>query len=62
MKERNYYNYTDHTTYGGQLSLFDFEGHHNLQTMANKIASELKFDKRCKQNIESRKKQQKERN
>lgn len=59
MKEtRNYYttqnNYADHTTYGGELSLFDFEGHHTMQSMANRIAADLRFDKMCKQNALNR--------
>ena len=40
----------DHNTYGGELSLFDFEGHHTLQSMANRIAHDLRFDGMCKQN------------
>lgn len=44
----------DHTTYGGELSLFDFEGHHTMQSMANRIAADLRFDKMCKQNALNR--------
>lgn len=44
----------DHTTYGGALSSFDFEGHHTMTTMAQRIISDFNFDKRCKKNIELR--------
>lgn len=37
----------DYTTYGGEISLLDFEGHRTLVDMANKIASDFRFDKRC---------------
>lgn len=46
----------DHTTYGGTLSSFDFEGHHTMATMAQRIISDFNFDKRCKKNIELRNK------
>ena len=40
----------DNTTYGGELSLFDFDGHQTLKSMANRIAHDLRFDGMCKQN------------
>lgn len=40
----------DHRTYGGELTEFDFEGHHNMCTMAKRIAEQLRFDNMCKQN------------
>lgn len=46
---------TDHTTFGGEVTLMDFEEHCTLASMANKIAKELAFDKQCKRNIEFRK-------
>lgn len=56
---RNYYTssnyYIDHTTYGGELSSFDFDGKNTLSSMARKIADDLRFDKMCRQNIENRK-------
>lgn len=68
MKEtRNYYasnrhfnytkNYTDHTTFAGELNPFDFDGHHNLSTMAAKIAADLRFDENCKRNAIARDRQ-----
>ena len=55
----NYYrtgNYkVDHTTFGGELSLFDFEGHRTLSNMAEKIASDLRFDETCHKNWENNK-------
>lgn len=46
----------DNTIYGGELTLFDFEGHHTMATMTDRIVNDLKFDKQCKRNIELRKK------
>lgn len=42
-------------TYGGELTLFDFEGHHTMVSMTGKIVSDLQFDKQCKRNIKLRK-------
>jgi hypothetical protein len=39
----------DHRTYGGELSLFDFEGHHTMSSMANRIAADSRFNNMCKQ-------------
>lgn len=39
---------TDHSAYGGEITLFDFEGHHTLSSMAEKIASDRKFDEKCR--------------
>lgn len=50
---------TDHITYGGELTLFDFDGKHTLKTMADKIMRDLAFDKQCKKNIELREKAKK---
>ena len=46
--------YRNHNTFGGEITLFDFEGHHTLSSMADKIASELRFDEQCRKNCESR--------
>lgn len=35
----------DHSTYGGEISLFDFEGHHTLTSMAKKIRQADLFTK-----------------
>lgn len=42
----------DHTTYGGELSLFDFEGHYTMTSMANKIAKDKRFDEQCRKATE----------
>lgn len=34
----------DHKTFGVELTLFDFEGHHTMTTMANKIMRGYAFD------------------
>lgn len=44
----------DHRTFGGELTLFDFEGHHTMKTMANKIMRDYAFDMQRKKDIEAR--------
>lgn len=44
----------DHRTFGGELTLFDFEGHHTMATMANKIMRDYDFDMQRKKDIEAR--------
>lgn len=44
----------DHRTFGGELTLFDFEGHHTMTTMANKIMKDYAFDIQRKKDIEAR--------
>jgi hypothetical protein len=41
-------------TYGIELDLYDFEGHHTLSSMADKIAKAERFNKMCKQNCLNR--------
>ena len=41
-----------HTTYGGELSSFDFDGHYTMATMAKKIFHDHLFDNQCKRNLE----------
>ena len=43
----------NHCTFGGELTLFDFEGHHTMSTMAQKIMRDFAFDKQCGQNIKT---------
>lgn len=47
----------DHTTYAGELTQFDFEGHHTMATMAQRIRTAIAFDKQCEKNIKLRKNQ-----
>lgn len=43
-----YINYKiDHRTYGGEITPFDFDGHHTMSSMAIKVAKDLAFDKYC---------------
>jgi hypothetical protein len=45
---RTGYNYTpDHRTYGGELTQFDFEGHHTMATMSKSILKSWGIDKMC---------------
>lgn len=45
---------SDHTTYGGEITLFDFEGHHTMKTMSDKITKAFAFDRQCRKNIKLR--------
>ena len=59
MKEtRNYYttlsNYTDHTTFGGNISNCSFNAHTTMSDIASQIISSWKFDQQCKRNAENR--------
>ena len=47
----------DHTTFGGIINSFDFDGHRDLRSMADKIMDDLRFDERCRRNAESRKRE-----
>lgn len=54
---RNYYttrNYEDSSLFGGILSEYDFDGHHTLSSMADKIIADWKFDEQCRKNIRLR--------
>lgn len=44
----------DHRTYGGELTLFDFEGHNTMVSMASKIRQGRSFDWQCQKNTEAR--------
>lgn len=54
IKKRNIYNYSNYTRFSGKVETYDYEGHHTLQTMAKKIAEDLKFDEYCRINIENK--------
>jgi hypothetical protein len=52
---RTGYNYKpDHHTYGGEIELFDYEGHNTMCSIAEKIRKSESFDKKCKENIKNR--------
>lgn len=57
---RNYYtttrNYADHSTFGGLIYNYDFDGYNSLSSIAERIASDWKFDNTCKQNALNRNK------
>lgn len=44
----------DHTSYYGEITLFDFEGHQTMKSMSDKIIRDWNFDKQCRKNAESR--------
>lgn len=60
MKEtRNYFttpsNYADHSTFGGVIYTFDFcTDYEGTKNIASRIASDLKFDERCRKNAINR--------
>lgn len=59
MKEtRNYYttlsNYADHTTFGGVIYSYDFDGCSNISDIASRIIADKKFDERCKRDAINR--------
>lgn len=59
MREtRNYYttlnNHADHTTFGGNIYRYDFDGYTSISNITDRIISDLKFDIRCKKNEEDR--------
>ena len=50
-RKRNYYtsnNYNDHTTFGGYVYNYDFDGYISISDMTNRIISDKKFDEKCK--------------
>lgn len=59
---RNYYtssNYANHTTFGGLICYSDFNTDYRgndqwESSIASRIASDWKFDERCKKNAENR--------
>lgn len=54
---KNYYtssNYTNHSAFGGNIYNYDYDGYTSMEDIASRIASDLKFDKRCKNNAENR--------
>lgn len=44
----------DHTSYYGEITLFDFEGHQTMKSMSDKIVRDWKFDRQCRKNAEFR--------
>lgn len=44
----------DHRTYGGEITAFDFDGHHTLEAMATKIIRSYAFDRQCEGNIKNK--------
>lgn len=54
---RNYYtpsNYADHSTFGGSVYNYDFEGYTSMSEIATRIVSDKKFDKQCRVNVGQR--------
>lgn len=56
---KNYYttssNYADHTRFGGTICASDFcTDYEGTRNIASRIASDWKFDERCRKNAENR--------
>ena len=55
---KNYYrtgNYKpDHSTFGGVIYNYDFDGYVSMRDMAERIISDWKFDERCRKNVLNR--------
>ena len=54
----NYYassNSTDHARFGGNIYNYDFDGYNSMSDIASRIISDMKFDEKCRKNIENRK-------
>jgi len=55
----------DHTTFGGEIYLSDFETDYrgkdnkNGSSIAQRIVSDLRFDEQCRKNIENRERNKK---
>lgn len=57
MTNRNYYtssNYADHSSFGGNIYNYDFDGYNSISSIASRIISDLKFDEQCRKNIQLR--------
>jgi len=48
----------NHSTFGGIISNYDFDGHSTMTDIASKIASDSRFDEQCRKNAENRNRQQ----
>lgn len=55
---RNYYtttrNHADYSAFGGYVYNYDFDGYNSLSTIAERIASDWKFDNTCRKNALNR--------
>lgn len=44
----------DHTTFGGYVNNFDYNGYNSMTDVAEHIVSDWDFDRRCMWNVETR--------
>lgn len=54
---RNIIHTVNHSTYGGEITSFDFEGHPTIAAMGSKIWRDFRFDETCKKNLENRRRE-----
>lgn len=54
LKKQIMYASNDHTSYYGEITPFDFDGHQTMKSMSDKIIRDWNFDKRCRKNAEFR--------
>lgn len=62
MRNTNYYTSSNHTTFGGNIYNYDYDGYTTMSGIAARIESDRKFNERCKKNIEQREKAKERRN
>lgn len=51
---------TDRSKFGGLIYDYDYYGHLTMSDIASRIVSDMKFDEKCKKNIQSKKNSEKE--
>ena len=59
---KNYYtqrNCTDHSTFGGLIYNYDFDGYNSMSQIADRIISDQKFDRYCETQAKLRERSQK---
>lgn len=44
----------EYLDYGGVIYNYDYDAHHTMADIANRIAADLKFEKKCKQSAKFR--------
>lgn len=43
----------NHSTFGGKIYNYDFDGYTSMNDIAKRIVSDWKFDEQCRKNIEN---------
>lgn len=59
---KNYYapiNYSYHSTFGGNVYNYDFDGYNSISSIASRIMADMKFDRQCMLSAQNRDKNKK---